>query len=131
MSSPGKHIIRATGTGNGVEINTPTVLMSGSFIVSGSFNVSGSLLVNGTTPGGSSVKSDSVSNSSFSGTPRTAAVTFGTAFSDTNYAITITGEDARSWTIQSKTASGFTINSNSSVALTGTTYWIATAYNNS
>lgn len=124
-------ITNAKGVDINVSGSTVFSATTSSIVISGSLDISGSLLVNGSTPGGSSVKSDSVSNSSFSGTPSTASVTFGTAFSDTNYAITITGEDARSWTIQSKTASGFTINSNSSVALTGTTYWIATAYNNS
>jgi hypothetical protein len=73
-------------------------------------------------------KAGSVTNSSFGGTPLTASVTFSTAFDNTNYAIAITGEDSRAWVVQSKTASGFTINSVSSTALTGTTYWTCTAY---
>jgi len=73
-------------------------------------------------------KAGSVASSSFTGTPLTAAVTFSTAFSNTNYAIAITGEDSRAWIVQSKTTSGFTINSISNIALTGTTYWTCTAY---
>jgi hypothetical protein len=73
-------------------------------------------------------KAGSVAAGSFTGTPRTAAVTFTTAFANTSYAINVTGEDNRTWMIQSKATTGFTINSNSSVALAGTTYWIATAY---
>ncbi len=66
-----------------------------------------------------------ISNTSFNGTPLTASVTFTTPFTDNNYAISIEGDDSRTWTVQSKTTSGFTINSNSSIALTGPVYWIA------
>jgi len=79
--------------------------------------------------GGSSAKAGSGSAASFTGTPRTASITFGSAFSDNLYAVTVTGEDARSFTIQSKSSTGFTINSNSSIALAGPVYWIATAFN--
>jgi hypothetical protein len=79
--------------------------------------------------GGGSAKAGSGSAASFLGTPRSSSITFGSAFSDNLYAVTVTGEDARSFTIQSKTSTGFTINSNSSVALTGPVYWIATAFN--
>lgn len=79
--------------------------------------------------GGSSAKAASGSAASFTGTPRSASITFGSAFSDNLYSVIVTGEDARSFTIQSKSSTGFTINSNSSVALTGPVYWIATAFN--
>ena len=73
-------------------------------------------------------KAGNVTNTSFAGNPRKATVTFTTAFPNTNYAITVTGEDARSWTIESKLAGSFVINANSNTGLAGTTYWIATAY---
>jgi len=73
-------------------------------------------------------KAGSVANTSFGGTPLTASVTFNNVFGNTNYAIAITGEDSRAWIIQNKTTSGFEINSVSSVAITGTTYWTCTAY---
>jgi hypothetical protein len=79
--------------------------------------------------GGSSAKAGSGSAASFGGTPRSSSITFGSAFSDNLYAVTVTGEDARTFTIQSKTSGSFIINSNSSVALTGPVYWIATAFN--
>jgi hypothetical protein len=44
---------------------------------------------------------------------------------NTNYAITITGEDSRSWRYQNKTVNGFTINSGANGALTGEVSWIA------
>jgi hypothetical protein len=74
------------------------------------------------------MKSNAIANSSFTGNPKKATVTFSTAFPNTSYAITVTGEDARSWTIESKVAGSFVINANSNTALAGTTYWIATAY---
>lgn len=73
-------------------------------------------------------KSGAVTNTSFTGSPRKATVTFSSAFTDTSYGVVITGADLRSWTIESKTAGSFVINSNSSTALTGDTYWSATAY---
>jgi hypothetical protein len=79
--------------------------------------------------GGGSAKAGSGSAASFTGTPRTSAITFGSAFSDNLYSVIVTGEDARSFTIESKSSTGFTINSNSSVALVGPVYWIATAFN--
>lgn len=78
--------------------------------------------------GGSTVKAGSGSVASFGGSPLTSSITFGSAFSNNSYAVTVTGEDARSWTIQSKSSTGFTINSNSSTGLTGPVYWIATPF---
>lgn len=64
-------------------------------------------------------------NTDFTGNPKKTIVTFSTAFSDNNYSISITGEDARTWSIESKTASGFTINANANTGLTGNVYYIA------
>jgi hypothetical protein len=60
--------------------------------------------------------------------PRTASVSFLTPFPTNNYSVTITGEDARIWTIQSKTSGSFIVNSNSDVSISGNTFWIAIAY---
>lgn len=73
-------------------------------------------------------KAGSLANTSFGGTPYTASVTFSSAFSNTNYSIAVTGEDARIFTIESKTAAGFVVNTNSNTVLTGTTYWTCTAF---
>lgn len=75
---------------------------------------------------GLKVKAGQVAAASFTGTPRKATVTFGTAFASTAYTIAITGSDARSWTYESKTAAGFTISSNANAALTGEVSWQAT-----
>ena len=82
-----------------------------------------------TGSGGSVGKSGKVLSTVFTGSPiKKATVTFAIAYDDTNYAIAITGFDSRSWTIESKTASGFTISSNANQALTGDVYWIAPYY---
>jgi len=73
-------------------------------------------------------KSGGIANTSFTGNPKKSTVTFSTAFPDTNYGVTITGEDARSWTIESKVVGSFIINTNSNTGLSGTTFWQAVAY---
>jgi hypothetical protein len=83
------------------------------------------------TGGGLTTKAGSIANTSFTGNPRKAAVNFSTAFTNTNYAVVITGEDARSWTVEGKVVGGFTASANSNTSLTGITYWIATAYGES
>jgi hypothetical protein len=77
---------------------------------------------------GLKTKSNVVANTTFTGNPKKATVTFSAAFTDTNYGVTITGEDARSWTIESKIAGSFVINSNSNTGLSGNTFWHAIAY---
>jgi hypothetical protein len=109
-------------------------VLSGSF--SGSFFGTSSWANNAVTSSyslnaGLKNKAGSVANTSFGGTPLTASVTFSTPFSNTNYAIAITGEDSRAWIVQNKTTTGFIINSVSNVALVGNTYWTCTAYGES
>jgi len=70
-------------------------------------------------------KSGTVASGSFTLNPKTAAVTFGTAFPSTNYAVTITGTDGRSWIVTNIATTGFTINSQANTALTGPVYWHA------
>jgi len=74
------------------------------------------------------LKSGSVLANSFSGTPLVSSVTFSSAYSNTDYSISIMGEDIRTWSISNKSNSGFTINSNSSTSLEGTTYWQTIEY---
>jgi hypothetical protein len=74
------------------------------------------------------IKSGNIAAGSFTGSPRTATVTFSTAMSSTNYSISISGINSRAWSYQSKTVNGFTINANSATALTGEVSW--TAINN-
>jgi hypothetical protein len=70
-------------------------------------------------------KAGSVSAGTFAGNPKTATVTFSTAFADANYSVSIVGQDGRSWKYQSKAAGSFVINSQANSALTGAVDWIA------
>jgi len=69
-------------------------------------------------------KAGIVAAGSFSLNPKKYTVTFTTAYADANYAISIMGGDARTWTAESVTASGFTINSNANTVLTASVRWI-------
>jgi hypothetical protein len=70
-------------------------------------------------------KNGSITGTTFAGNPKKATVTFGTAFADNNYAVTITGEISRSWSVESKTSAGFTINANANLAFTENVFWMA------
>lgn len=72
-----------------------------------------------------SIKAGVVASGSFTGNPKKATVTFTTAFATTGYSITITGVNARTWTYESKTTGGFTINANANANLTGDVSWKA------
>ena len=78
-----------------------------------------------TTVSSGDTKAGRVAAGTFTGNPKKATVTFTTAFANTNYAIAITGADARTWTIESKLAGSFVINSNSNTAPTSETMWQA------
>lgn len=76
--------------------------------------------------GNSNVKSGVVQGIIFSGSPLAYDVTFIVPFTDTNYAIVISGTDSRSYTYSNKTQNGFTINTNASQPLSGEVSWMAT-----
>ena len=107
-----------------------TVIMTGSLLGSSSYALTASYALN-STGGGLKTKTSGALAATFTGNPKISAITFITAFTDNNYSVVITGEDARTWTIESKTSAGFTINSNSNIAPAGTTYWNATAFGES
>jgi hypothetical protein len=69
------------------------------------------------------IKAGVVTAGSFAGDPKKYAVAFASAFADANYAINITGIDARSWTYESKVAGGFTINTNANKVLSAEVSW--------
>jgi hypothetical protein len=72
------------------------------------------------------IKSGTVAGSSFAGNPKTVAVTFGTAFPNTNYQIVILSNTNRTWTWSSKATTGFTINANANAAFaSGNVDWFA------
>ena len=80
----------------------------------------------GTVTSSTTAKSGIVSNTTWTGSPLNYQVVFTSAFPNTNYSVTVTGGDARVWTIESVTVNGFIINSNSNTGLLYPTYWIAT-----
>lgn len=72
-----------------------------------------------------SLKSGVASSGSFTGSPKTALISFATPFFSNLYAIVITGSDKRSWSYDSKTVGGFTIEANAATALTAEVSWHA------
>ena len=80
----------------------------------------------GTVTSSTTAKSGIVSNTTWTGSPLNYQVVITSAFPNTNYSVTVTGGDARVWTVESVTVNGFIINSNSNTGLLYPTYWIAT-----
>ena len=78
----------------------------------------------GSSSGGLSTKAGSVAGSSFAGNPKTFTVTFSTSFADANYSISLSSEINRNFTYESKTSSGFVINSNANASFTEDVDWI-------
>lgn len=70
-------------------------------------------------------KSGRIAPEGFTGTPRVASVTFGTAMPDAAYDVTVTGTDGRSWAVTNIAVGGFTINTQANQPLTGPVYWHA------
>ncbi len=73
-------------------------------------------------------KNNAVAGGTFAGNPKKATVTFATPFPNASYSVTVTGEEARSWIIESKVSGSFIINSNSNTALANSVYWQAISY---
>lgn len=71
-------------------------------------------------------KAGIVAHTSFSGNPKKYTVTFTTAYANTNYAINISSVDNRLWSYESKTTTGFILNSNAKQALTAEVTWSTT-----
>lgn len=128
----------------GNQIISGSVTITGSLTITGSVNASrftGSLFGTASSaitasyavsasysPLALATKTNTVLSSSFTGNPKKATITFTSSFADTNYSVLVTGQDLRSWTIESKAAGSFIINSNSNVNLSSTTYWFAIEY---
>ena len=112
-----------------LNVSTGYTMMLGA---DGKIYITGSYGGGGGGGGGTNeIKAGSIAPSSFINNPKTASVTFISAMADTDYGVSVIGGDARSWTIDNKTTSGFIINTNSTVALTTSASWIAAPSNNS
>jgi hypothetical protein len=70
-------------------------------------------------------KAGIVSGGIFSGNPKKATILFSNYFEDNDYTITVTGEDSRSWRVESKSLSGFTINAGANLDFAGNVFWQA------
>jgi hypothetical protein len=68
-------------------------------------------------------KAGIIISSGFTGNPKQATITFSNPYVDSQYAITISGADVRTWTYESKYSTGFIINTNANKALTGEVSW--------
>jgi hypothetical protein len=77
---------------------------------------------------GLKTKVGSLSGGTFAGNPKTATVTFTSNFSDSNYAILLTGGANRTYTYENQSVSGFTINANANPTFTTNVYWQAISY---
>ncbi|MCB1711194.1 MAG: hypothetical protein KDH96_01565 [Candidatus Riesia sp.] len=73
-------------------------------------------------------KANTILSTSFTGNPKKATVTFSTPFIDANYSIALSAANARTFTIENKTANGFIINTNANTALTGNVDYTATKH---
>lgn len=73
------------------------------------------------------IKSGFISSSTFGGTPLTSSVTYTKPFIS-DYSLVFSADDARLFTIDSKSANGFTVNSNTDVTFSGSVYWQAITY---
>lgn len=71
------------------------------------------------------IKSGVITAASFTGAPRKATLTFGTAFSSANYSVVVLGGNSRSWSFESKVAASVVINANANAALSQDVLWIA------
>lgn len=74
-------------------------------------------------------KSGYVVGSSFSGVGDLKySLTFSVPFINNDYGVQITGEVPRIWSIENKTSTGFTINSNTTSVFSSDVYWLATSF---
>lgn len=70
-------------------------------------------------------KAGVIAGGAFAGSPKKYAVVFSTPFADATYVLAVTSTDSRSWTYESKTANGFTLNANAAAVLVGEVSWTA------
>jgi hypothetical protein len=110
--------------------NWNKVITSGSNAQLNSLQISGSLSVTGSFSAPKTIQSGVVSGSQFTGNPKISTINLPIPLPDTNYAITITGEISRTWSIisGSRTTSSFGISANANAVFTENVYWIIQKY---
>jgi hypothetical protein len=72
-----------------------------------------------------SEKAGSVPGPTFTGSPRRYTVAFVSPYPTTNYSVTISGSDGRTWVAENLTISGFDINAQAAQPLAGMVFWQA------
>lgn len=92
-------------------------------VASSSYAVTASYIEYNNVTSAPIIKNGLVAGVSFSGNPKTATITFTSPYVDNNYTITVSGEDNRTFTIESKISGSFVINSNANQTLSGNTFW--------
>ena len=110
----------AVGTNDSGYKKSITGLTYGSNVLTGT-SVDGSVT---TTTIGLRTKAGTIAGSSFAGSPKKYTVTFSTAYPNTNYAINIIGEVNRTFTYESKSTTGFVINTNANTTFTENVDWM-------
>lgn len=99
-----------------------------------SLNVLSATTVDGTvrtTTIGLKTKANSVAGTSFAGNPKKYTVVFTTPYPNTNYSVSISANVNRTFTWESKTVNGFTINTNSNTSFTENVDWVTTQHGES
>jgi hypothetical protein len=76
-------------------------------------------------------KAGTVAGASFTGNPKKYTVTFTNAYPNTNYSIQITGAVNRSFTYESKSTTGFVINTNANTTFTENVDWFTIGFGES
>jgi hypothetical protein len=117
----------AVGTKDNGYLKAITGLTYGSNVLSGT-SVDGTVTI---TTVGLRTKASSVAGASFAGNPKKFTVTFTTPYPNTNYSISIVGGVNRTFTYETKTTTGFVINSNANTSFVGNVDWMTIAHGES
>jgi len=95
-----------------IESDTSSISISASYALSASW-----------APISVHVEKGIISGSNFTGTPLIYNIIYANAYPNNIYTIGIIGEDARIWTANNRTTTGFTISSNSNQSILGMVMW--------
>lgn len=113
-------------TGGTISGNLSANTINASIILSGNNNINNIFL---NKNGLLLQKSNFISGSTFSGNPKKATVIFVTPYLNNDYAISISSDINRTWTVENKTTTGFTINANANNSFnSNNVFWMTTEF---
>lgn len=115
-------VLTATG-GQALDAEANLTFDGSTLKVTGSLGVTAQVSATGITGSLFSVRAGAALVANFGGSPFTCSINV--AMGTSNYRVSVIGQDARVWSIQNKTATGFTINTNSTQPLTQPVDWMA------